>query len=339
MDAWLQRVWYQRSLWVWLLLPLSLLFGGIVALRRFAFQIGLLRTVRVGKPVIVVGNITVGGTGKTPLVIWLAQELSRRGLKPGVITRGYGGSSASWPAQVAPDSDPAVMGDEAVLLAQRSGAIVVAGPDRVVDAKQAIALGANVIISDDGLQHYRLARDFEIAVVDGARCFGNGNLLPAGPLRESVSRLDTVSAVVVTCRAEGVHEDVLVAWQPRIARHRLVAAISLLTNERRSLVSFAGRVHAVAGIGNPGAFFAALSEHGLQVDGRALADHAPITKADLHFNDVAPVFMTEKDAVKCRVLADERMWVVPIEIEIDNAELLLSKIDAVIRSKSESPHE
>jgi tetraacyldisaccharide 4'-kinase len=335
MDSWLQRIWYQRSLWVWLLLPLSLLFSGIVALRRFAFRIGLLRTLRVTKPVIVVGNITVGGTGKTPLVVWLAQELSRRGLQPGVITRGYGGSSAAWPVHVAPTSDPAVMGDEAVLLAQRSGAIVVAGPDRVADAQQAIALGCDVIISDDGLQHYRLARDFEIAVVDGARGFGNGHLLPAGPLRERVSRLDTVSAVVVTSRAVGTHCDALSVWRPHIAWHRLTMAESLLTKERRSLAAFAGaRVHAVAGIGNPGAFFAALSAQGLQVDGRALADHAPITKTDLHFSDAAPVFMTEKDAVKCRVLADERMWVVPIELEIDNAELLLSKIDAVILQKS-----
>jgi tetraacyldisaccharide 4'-kinase len=335
MDSWLQRVWYGRSLWAWLLWPLAIIFALLSVTRRWAFRVGILRSVRVGKPIVVIGNITVGGTGKTPLVIWLAQELSRRGFRPAVITRGYGGNSAQWPIRVTADSDPRSVGDEAVLIAQR-GDIVIAGPDRVADAQAAIALGADVIVSDDGLQHYRLARDAEIAVVDGARVFGNGHYLPAGPLRESIERLDTVTAVVVTDRDGKPRPSSLARWHPLVARNRIHTATSLLSGERRSLTSFTGAVHAIAGIGNPSAFFSALAEHGLQVNGRALPDHAQITKADLEFNDAVPVFMTEKDAVKCRPLADARMWVVPVTLEID-ADQLLTKIEAIIRAHVSTP--
>jgi tetraacyldisaccharide 4'-kinase len=317
-------------LWVWLLWPLSLIFAAISVTRRWAFRVGLLRSVRVGRPVIVIGNISVGGTGKTPLVIWLAQELSRRGFRPAVITRGYGGSSAQWPIRVTADSDPRLVGDEAVLIAQHSE-VVIAGPDRVADAQAAIAFGVDVIVSDDGLQHYRLARDVEIAVVDGSRLFGNGHWLPAGPLREPIQRLDKVTAVMVTSRDDEPRINELVRWHPLVAHNRIRIAESLLTGERRPLASFSGTVHALAGIGNPAAFFNALAKQGLRVDGRALPDHAQITKADLQFNDAAPVFMTEKDAVKCRALADSRMWAVPVDLEID-AEQLLTKIEAIIRT-------
>ncbi len=332
MDSWLQRIWYGRSWHSWLLFPLSLIFRCISLVRRLAFRIGLLRSVRVGKPVIIIGNITVGGTGKTPLVIWLARELARRGLKPAVITRGYGGHSSVWPVHVVSDSDPRIVGDEAVLLARRSGALVIAGPDRVADAQAAIALGAEVIVSDDGLQHYRLARDFEVAVIDGERGFGNRLYLPAGPLRESTTRLDRVGAVLVTNRgATAQRRDELAHWQPFGVRVRVRVANSLVTHEERPLTAFAGMaVHAVAAIGNPAAFFAALSEHGMQVAGRALSDHAPITPAALEFGDAAPVFMTEKDAVKCPMSADSRLWSVPIELEVERAEQLLAKIETAI---------
>jgi tetraacyldisaccharide 4'-kinase len=326
-------VWYGgslwASLWAWALAPFSIIFALLSGARRWSFRVGLARSVRVGKPVIVIGNITVGGTGKTPLVIWLARELAKRGFTPAVITRGYGGASTQWPVRVTADSDPRIVGDEAVLIAQRCD-VVVAGPDRVADAQMAIALGADVIVSDDGLQHYRLARDVEIAVVDGARVFGNGRLLPAGPLRETTQRLDQVTAVMVTSRNGKPQLDALVAWQPLVAHNRIRMAVSLLTREQRPLVEFTGAVHAIAGIGNPAAFFDSLAEHGLQVNGRALPDHAQITAVDLEFSDAAPVFMTEKDAVKCRALADSRMWVVPIELEID-ADRLLVKIEAIIR--------
>jgi tetraacyldisaccharide 4'-kinase len=332
-DSWLQRIWYGQSWQAWLLLPLSLIFACVSLTRRLAYRIGLLRGVRVGKPVIVIGNITVGGTGKTPLVIWLAQELARRGLRPAVITRGYGGQSITWPVNVTPDSDPRIVGDEAVLIAQRSGAIVIAGPDRVADARAAIALGAEVVVSDDGLQHYRLTRDFEIAVIDGERGFGNNFYLPAGPLRESRKRLDTVGAVLVTIRSATANRcEKLARWRPVNVYSRLRVANSLATHEQRPLGAFAGTVvHAVAGIGNPAAFFAALTEHGMKVAGRALADHAQITSAVLEFGDGAPVLMTEKDAVKCRGLSDTRLWSVPVEVEVENAEQLLAKIEMAAR--------
>jgi tetraacyldisaccharide 4'-kinase len=330
MDSRLQRIWYGRSPWSWLLWPLSILFRFAAAVRRVS-----IRSIRVERPVIVVGNITVGGTGKTPLTIWLARQLSARGYRPAVIMRGYGGTSSVWPVDVTAQSDPAAVGDEAVLIATLSGAPVIAGPDRVADARRAIANGADVIISDDGLQHYRLARDIEIAVVDGARMFGNGQLLPAGPLRESTSRLDSVSAVAVTLRAGQASAPIdLEKYRPITVRSEISEARSLTSSELRPLRSFSGlRVHALAGIGNPEAFFAALRAHGLKVDGRSLPDHARLSPAELIFGDDAPVFMTEKDAVKCLKFADKRCWVVPIQTEVEGAEKVLSRIEQAIRSR------
>jgi tetraacyldisaccharide 4'-kinase len=279
----------------------------------------------------VVGNISVGGTGKTPLVIWLAEELRWRGHRPGIITRGYGGGSPTWPQHVSAASDAASVGDEAVLLAARSKAIVVAGPDRVACANAAIERGATVILSDDGLQHYRLLRDYEIAVIDGTRGVGNGFLLPAGPLRESKRRLETVDAVVVTQRA---HDEVSYSLaRPKwfTARGEIRDAWSLKTREIRPLSAFAGiPVHAIAGIGHPTAFFDGLSHAGLKVDTRALADHAAIAVDDLRFADTAPVLMTEKDAVKCRAFADQRCWAVPLHLSVADGERLLESIVSVI---------
>jgi tetraacyldisaccharide 4'-kinase len=332
MDAWLQRVWYGRSIWCWVLVPFSLLFAVVVAIRGYAFRLGILRSVRISKPLIVVGNISVGGTGKTPLVIWITNELAQRGYRPAVITRGYRGESTTWPMRVSADSDPRLAGDESVLIAQQTTAIVVAGPDRVADAREAIACGANVVVSDDGLQHYRLARDFEIAVVDSARGFGNGRLLPAGPLREPVSRINSVNALAVTCRGDAPERrDEMAHWNPILIRSSVGAARSLITNESRALSQFKGtRVHAVAGIGNPRAFFAGLRTHGLEVVEHPMRDHAALTAADIRFGDSAPVFMTEKDAVKCRAFADERCWVVPLMLDVEGASALLTKLDIVI---------
>jgi tetraacyldisaccharide 4'-kinase len=201
-DSFLQRVWYDREA-QWLsfaLLPLSWLFGFVVACRRAAYRFGLLRRVRVARPVVVIGNVTVGGTGKTPFAIWLAAQLQAKGMRVGIVLRGYGGSSAQWPRDVRSDTAPEEVGDEAVLLAQRTGAIVVAGPDRVAAAHRAIECGAEIVLSDDGLQHYRLARDREIVVIDGRRGVGNRQLLPAGPLREPVSRLAQADLRVVSWR-------------------------------------------------------------------------------------------------------------------------------------------
>ncbi len=319
-DTFLQQMWYRgRAPWLRiLLLPLSALFWLIVTLRRTAYRIGILRSRAVGRPVIVIGNITVGGTGKTPFVIWLAELLQGRGMRVGIVLRGYGGRSSQWPRDVSPETSAADVGDEAVLHAARTGAIVVAGPDRVAAATRAIELGAGIVLCDDGLQHYRLARDAEIAVVDAQRGLGNRLLLPAGPLREPPSRLKAVDLLVSTQRSAA---DATQVSSSIVTSAHLGDVIALRSGERRTLASFAGTpVHAIAGIGNPQAFFDSLQAAGLQVDGRPLPDHAALTAADMEFGDSVPVLMTEKDAVKCRGLADDRHWAVRLDIDVSEAD-------------------
>jgi tetraacyldisaccharide 4'-kinase len=338
LDAWLQRVWYGQSIAVWLsallLAPLSLVFWIVSSLRRWAYRCGLVKGTRVSKPVIVVGNISVGGTGKTPFVIWLVTQLQQLGHTPAVITRGYGGTSSSWPVRVTTQSNPQTVGDEAVLIAQRTQAIVIAGPDRVADAQDAIAQGASVIVSDDGLQHYRLLRDVEIVVVDGERAFGNGWVLPAGPLRETRGRLAAVDAVVATLRTKSAMHAAIAQYQPILCSASLSGAKNLVTGEQRSLNSFAGQsVNAIAGIGNPNAFFGGLRAAGLLVNGRPLPDHVAITANDLRFHDALPVFMTEKDAVKCAAFAESKMWVVPQQFLVTGAESLLAKIESFLGTR------
>jgi len=345
-DGFLQGVWYgKRSRLSFYLLPFSWLFRAVVAFRRIAFRIGAFRSVRVERPVIVVGNITVGGTGKTPAVLWLAEQLKSQGHRPGIISRGYRGSASAWPQDVMADSDPAEVGDEPVLLAERSAAIVVAGPDRVAAARRAIERGADVVLSDDGLQHYRLVRDCELVVVDAERGVGNGRLLPAGPLREPAGRLLQADALLLKSarldapiRKRGKGGPLEDGPVPRIP-FTIVAttARSLVTAERRPLESFRGQpVHAVAGIGHPQAFFATLRAAGIIVMEHALPDHAAIEAADLAFDDELPVLMTEKDAVKCRSLADARLWAVVADAAIAPAQaaLLLSLIESVMAIKA-----
>lgn len=323
-DAFLQRVWYgSRTHWFsLLLLPLSWLFRIVVGMRRAAYRYGILRRERVGKPVIVVGNITVGGTGKTPFTMWLAEQLTGRGLRVGIVLRGYGGRAAQWPRDVRADTSWEDVGDEAKLLAARTGALVVAGPDRVADARRAIDLGAEVVLSDDGLQHYRLDRDCEFAVIDAQRGLGNGRYLPAGPLREPRERLREASVTVLTRKqgsigAESLHE----IDSPISAEMRLGDAISLTSGERKPLSAFIGQpVHALAGIGNPQAFFAGLSAAGLSVHGHELPDHARVTAQDIAFADDYVVLMTEKDAVKCAGIADARHWAVRLDVAMSEAD-------------------
>jgi tetraacyldisaccharide 4'-kinase len=317
-DSFLQRVWYDRhAQWLsFLLLPLSWLFGALVACRRAAYRAGLLSRVRVGRPVVVIGNVTVGGTGKTPFTIWLATQLQAKGARVGIVLRGYGGSSSQWPRDVSSDSAPDEVGDEAVLLASRTGAIVVAGPDRVAAAQRAIERGAEIVLSDDGLQHYRLARDREIVVIDGRRSVGNRRLLPAGPLREPVSRLAQADLRVVSWRDGSARPLTPVPATIQVWA-RLAQATALLGGETRSMEAFKGsRVHAVAAIGHPQQFFAALQQLGIEVEPHALPDHARLTTADISFPDALPVLMTEKDAVKCRAIADQRHWAVRMDVMV-----------------------
>jgi tetraacyldisaccharide 4'-kinase len=302
--------WYRRSPWLLLLAPLSLLFRLAVLSRLLMYRTGLLASHRLPVPVIVVGNLAVGGTGKTPLVAWLAEHAVQAGRQPGIVARGYGGGAAHWPQQVRPDSDPAVVGDEAVLLAGKTGCPMAVGPDRVAAARALLEHShCDIILSDDGLQHYALQRDIEIAVIDGVRRFGNGLCLPAGPLREPVGRLACVDLVVVN----GLGNRGEYPMAMRLTRVRPLRG----DETERELRSLHGTsVHAVAGIGNPGRFFAALRQAGLRVEEHAFPDHHMFVPENLQFNDDRPVVMTEKDAVKCRDLAVENCWFAPVTIDL-----------------------
>lgn len=319
LDATLQRLWYGPR-WPGLpLWPLGWLFRAVVAVRRGLFRAGLLRASRVTVPVIVVGNLTVGGTGKTPVAAWLAHQLGLRGHRVGVVLRGYGGAAGGRVQVVTGSSDPAEVGDEAVLHALRGPHVVVVGADRVAAAELAIEHGADVVLCDDGLQHLRLARDYEVAVVDAARGLGNGQLLPAGPLREPAGRLESVDAVVFTQRGAAV-EPKVAARTPYVVTARLSPgdAVNLRTGERRSLDTFrGGRLHAVAAIGHPRAFFDGLRVAGLAVDAHALPDHAALDPAALPFPADATVLMTEKDAVKCRPFAGADWWFVELGVYLE----------------------
>ncbi len=308
----LDHLWYSKNPIAFLLLPLGLLFGAVTALRRVAYRAGLKRTRRFEVPVLVIGNITVGGTGKTPLVIWLADYLRQRGFRPGIVARGYGGGARHWPQQVRPDSDTATVGDEAVMLAARTGCPMCVGPDRPAAVAALLAhTDVNVVLSDDGMQHYALARDIEIAVIDGERRLGNGFLLPAGPLREPASRLARVDMVVVNGQG-GNGEFSMKLHQPGV--------VSLDGQTRGRLEDFSERkVHAIAGIGNPERFFCLLERHGLNIVRHPFPDHHVFTEKDLLFDEELPILMTEKDAVKCRRLPCRDCWVVPVDAQPDAA--------------------
>jgi tetraacyldisaccharide 4'-kinase len=322
LEAALQRLWYGprwASLPLW---PLSWLFRAAVATRHSLYRLGLMRAQRVGVPVVVVGNLTVGGTGKTPVSAWLAQELARRGRRVGVVLRGYRGRTSSQPLIVTAGSDPAEVGDEAVLHARRRPQVVVAGVDRVAAARRAVEQGADIIVCDDGLQHLRLARDVEIVVVDAERGLGNGMLLPAGPLREPAVRLSSVYALVLTERRKvGKGQATQRASRCVIARLCSGEAVNLRSGEKRALAAFRNRpVHAVAGVGNPGAFFDALRDAGLDVVPHPLGDHVALDARALPFPPEATVLMTEKDAVKCRGFAGAEWWFVELDVSVVEAE-------------------
>lgn len=309
LHDWLQRVWYANHPAGVILLPLGWLFGAAVRLRQWLYRAGVFPTVDVGRPVIVVGNVSAGGTGKTPLTLWLALQLRSAGLRPGIVLRGYGGRARA-ARLVAADAKVAEVGDEALLLARRSGCPVAIGADRVAAARLLVESKVDLIIADDGLQHLKLGRVAEIVVIDGERRFGNRRLLPAGPLREPLRRLETVDALVVN--GDRVIEQEIPMGLTA------TDAITLIGGARRALSHFApGPVHALAAIGNPSRFFRMLGAHGVRVIPHALPDHRRLTHEDLEFGDSLPVLMTEKDAVKCESFAERRHWFVPVDAEFD----------------------
>jgi tetraacyldisaccharide 4'-kinase len=315
----IHRVWYDGSGWYIALLPFAGLYWLVISLRRLLYRAGILRTKKAGVPVIVVGNITAGGTGKTPTTVWLARALHDRGFSPGVVSRGYGGSKSGASMRVDAESDPAVVGDEPVLIAMRAACPVVVDANRVRAAAMLVEDGADLIIADDGLQHYALHRDYEVCVVDGSRGIGNGLLLPAGPMRETLRRIEIVDQVIVNGRLSQDADKLPTGMQNAI-EFQLVATEVCRQNGSltRSIDRFSGTtVHAVAAIGNPVRFFDLLRGHGIQVIEHAFADHATLDSGKLDFADDFDILMTEKDAVKFPRRVSDRFWYVPVDMEID----------------------
>lgn len=326
------KIWQSRSLITWLLAPFSLLFWLISQIRLVLYRKKWLASYRSPVPVLVVGNISVGGNGKTPVVVWLVEQLQQRSVRVGVISRGYGGKNRQFPQLVTADSDPLFMGDEPVLIAQRTGAPVAVSPNR----RQSIQLllehtPLDLIIADDGLQHYALARDIEWVVIDGERRFGNGFVLPAGSLRELPSRLNTVQAVICNGKFAKKGEISMLLESEWL--------INLKTGERKPIHALSGQsAIALAGIGYPPRFFNMLTQLNIRLEQHyAFADHQAYTAEMLQAlqqNDY-PVLMTEKDAVKCRAFAQAHWWYVPVSAKFsaqDTAYLLNSVLPLVRKS-------
>ncbi len=310
----------------------SMLYGAVVALRRYAYRRGLLRCRHPGVPVIVVGNLVAGGSGKTPLTVAVVERLRAAGWTPGVASRGYGREDASTPRWVAPGMDAATSGDEPLLIACATGAKVRVDRDRVAAARALAAAGCDVVVCDDGLQHYRLARDVEIEVQDARRRYGNGLLLPAGPLREPLERAADCALRVVNLgvadAATSNAAQMTGEWPMRLG---IGDVRPLLGGRGLPLATFAGqRVHAVAGIGEPERFFAMLREAGIAVVPHAFPDHHLYTQADFDFGSRLPILMTEKDAVKCAAFADAQVFVVPVQAGLPDAfwDALLERLPA-----------
>ncbi len=312
-SEFIEKVWHSSHPLGILLAPLGWLYAGFIILRRLLYQSGAIAINQIDAPVIVVGNISVGGTGKTPLVLWLVEHFREKGLKPGIISRGHGGTDSKKPQQVRADSNPMLVGDEPVLLARNTLSPVAVARRRTEAAEELIKhYNCNLIICDDGLQHYALGRDLEIAVIDGQRRFGNQRCLPAGPLREPLSRLHSVDLVVSKYRAMR-HE-----YKMDYEYSDLVCLTD--ANRTLKLSEFANHsVHAVAGIGNPERFFSQLRSQNLQIIKHQFPDHHPFTAEDIMFNDGLPIVMTEKDAVKCFAFATDNHWFLPVKAELPDA--------------------
>jgi tetraacyldisaccharide 4'-kinase len=294
----------------------SIAYGAAVGLRRTLYRSGLLRRVHVPVPVVVVGNLIAGGSGKTPLTIEVVERLRAKGYQPGVATRGYGRVDPAAAMWVDAGTDAAIGGDEPVLVARRTGCRVRADRSRVAAAKALAAAGCDVVVCDDGLQHYALARDVEIEVIDGRRRYGNGFLMPAGPMREPVARGAECDFRVVNL-PNGDPTDAETGFGEWPMRLLGDCAMPVLGGRLQPLASFAGqRVHAVAGIGDPERFFAMLRARGIAVVPHAFADHHRYVAADFQFGSDLPVLMTEKDAVKCVAFAGPRHYTVPISAEL-----------------------
>ncbi len=305
----LERTWYGKTGLTAILRPFSWIFIVLSKLRLLLFKLSILQSQKMSVPVIIVGNITVGGTGKTPLVIWIANYLKSAGFKPGIISRGYGGKAKKWPQQVRPDADPYIVGDEAVVIARQTKCPMAVGPNRLDDINALLKYSdIDIVISDDGLQHYALQRDVEIVVIDGIRRWGNGHCLPAGPLRESPTRINDVDFRITNgIAAQGEYA----------MKYTGDTVINMSTHEKRPVSDFKDMtVEAIAGIGNPDRFFNYLRTCGIRLNARSFPDHHHFESHDLGYNGDQIVLMTEKDAVKCLRLANEKWWYLPISASL-----------------------
>ena len=336
----LENHWYRITPLHLILFPVSLLFRLLVALRRALYRGRILSSYKLAVPVIVIGNISAGGTGKTPLTLALAQQFIDRGWHPLIVSRGYGGG-AQQPKQVDADSVAQQVGDEPLLMARRNLCPVWIGKDRAAAAQAALQAHpqCDVVLCDDGLQHYRLQRDVEVAVVDGMRGFGNGFMLPAGPLREPVARLQSVDAVVINggeTSAADLFKQGAMNLAPTIGRYamRLSGEIfhNLLDPGKTATAGHFHKLnnHAVAGIGHPPRYFRHLQTLDIPFTPHAFPDHHPYSAADLAFAGCDAILLTEKDAVKCAAFADARYWVLRVDAQLDPAlvDHILRKIES-----------
>ncbi len=324
--------WYGQSRLTLLLLPLAWLFGVITWLRRLAYQREWLEVPTSPVPVIVVGNISVGGTGKTPVVAWLTQQLIAQGLKPGIVSRGYGARGLKEPVFVRGEMDPLLVGDEPVMLARQTGAPICVCPDRVAAVQALAATGVDVIIADDGLQHYRLRRAMEIVVIDGERGLGNRYLLPVGPLRESPVRLEQVDFVLINSAVTAAATDNLINGCEFNLQYGCLRALT--GDAECELSEFAGRrVWMVAGIGNPDRFARILRAASIQVDWVTIPDHGHVSLAQLRKQQSQPILMTEKDAVKYTALTIEDCWYLPVQAQfaVEDHEQILECVQNVMQ--------
>jgi len=325
MTSLVDRLWYGNSRPLRWLAPLSWLYRAVTEQRRR--RAWNERHQDLAVPVVVVGNITAGGTGKSPLTARLVAAMSAAGWRPVILSRGYGGKSGQYPLPVTVDTDPALAGDEPVMLAQITGVPVLVDPQRLRAARYALSHGlGNVLICDDGLQHYALARDIELAVFDSARGVGNGAIIPVGPLREPVSRLAGVDFVLVNGASPGSGDGRLESFadirHPGLFTMNLRPArlVHLVSGRQASVSELQGReVRALAGIGNPARFFDTLRELGAKVRERALPDHHRFTPGDLDSRPGEWLVMTAKDAVKCRKFAPDNAWYLTVEAEVPEA--------------------
>ncbi len=310
LERWLHGIWYEGARGGVLLMPLAMLYRAAIALRTTMYQIGWKPRYRAAVPVIVVGNITAGGVGKTPFVVWLVEWLQQSGYSPGVVTRGYGGSITS-ATRVAGHHTADDTGDEALMLSRRLSVPVIVGRRRADSVAMLESIGVDIVVADDGLQHYALDRDVEVCIVDERRGVGNGRILPAGPLREPSSRLDTVDVVVQHRQDLKGQQSGMALSNPRL--------VNLSDASVTTLDSMKGKtVHAVAGVGNPERFFDSLERAGIDIIRHAFADHHRFVAGDVEFGDERPVLMTDKDAVKCELFARPNYYSVSVDARVSD---------------------